>query len=107
MTVPSVPSHTTHHIGANPVHAKVVEYPSSLMQFAGLRTSGSRPSPQSLFQDGKPMIRSISCEDIPVVTALKSLSNRSSRMMHEETPIIGSPTITTGMTNLRHFIDHS
>lgn len=76
MTVPLIPSHTTHHIGANPVHARAAEYPSSLVQFAGLRTSGSRPWPQSLSQDGEPMIRSISCEDIPVVTAWKFLSNR-------------------------------
>jgi hypothetical protein len=107
MTVPSVPSHTNHHIGANPVQAKVAEYPSSLAQFAGFSTSGRRPWLQSLFQDGEPIIRSISCEDVPVVTALKSLSNRSSRMMHEETPIIGSAMITTGTTNLSNFIDHS
>lgn len=105
MTVPSVPSHTTHHIGAKPVHARVAEYASSLVQFAGLLISGSRPCPQSLFQDGEPMIRSICCGDIPIVSELKFVSDRWSRIMHEETPMIGTPTIRTGTTTLRHFID--
>jgi hypothetical protein len=107
MTVPSVPSHTTHHMGANPVHASVAEYPSSLVQFAGLRISGSGPWPQSLFQDGEPAIRSISGEDIPGVTARKFLSNWSSRMIHQEPTVMGSPMIRTGTTDLRHFIDES
>ena len=51
------------------------------------------------------MIRSICCEDIPVVIALKVVSNRSSRMEHEEAPINGIPMIRTGKANSRQFMD--